>query len=183
MSAPQIALPPPESRRWVPLRKKPLAVRFWALVEKRGPNECWPWRGGIDHDGYGHISEGDRMARAHRVSLELAVGALPPGSVVMHSCDNRWCVNPNHLAAGTIADNNADMRAKGRQARGNGVKNAKLTAPEVIAIRARYAAGETALALAEEYGVSDRLVGLVAQGKKWTHVGGPISPRRKGRAP
>jgi hypothetical protein len=96
-----------------------LIARFWAKVDKRGPDECWPWIGAKNPFGYGKISNGKRgvQAKAHRVAYEIAVG-LPPGDlVVRHKCDNPPCVNPSHLEAGTQADNVHDMVSRGRHYR------------------------------------------------------------------
>lgn len=75
---------------------------------------CWEWTGWRAH-GYGYFFHEGKDQRAHRVSYELFVGSIPDGLVVMHSCDNRPCVNPDHLSVGTQADNVRDMVAKGRQ--------------------------------------------------------------------
>ncbi len=96
-----------------------LEERFWRRVQKAGPNECWEWTGGKAPNGYGIISKGGKSAgamSAHRASYMIANGAPAPSDlVVMHSCDNRGCVNPNHLRLGTVRDNTADMDAKGRR--------------------------------------------------------------------
>lgn len=91
--------------------------RFWEKVQKT--EGCWLWTGTQNGRGYGSIHDGRRETRrtlkAHRVSYELAHGVEVPSTLeVMHSCDNRLCVNPDHLSVGTKADNMRDMSAKGR---------------------------------------------------------------------
>ena len=72
---------------------------------------CWEWVGPRQPNGYGVIAEG---LSTHRFSYERFKGAIPLGMCVLHSCDNKICVNPEHLFLGTNNDNTQDMMAKGR---------------------------------------------------------------------
>jgi hypothetical protein len=80
---------------------------------------CWNWGGCVGAHGYGVIDAEGRRKRAHRVALRLSGVEVPDDLVVMHSCDNRRCVNPAHLSVGTFADNTHDMIAKGRALTGD----------------------------------------------------------------
>ena len=89
-------------------------VRFWAKVEVKRNEECWPWLAYTGHNGYGQFFlETGWPWGAHRVAYLLVVGD-PKGMCVCHSCDNKICCNPSHLWIGTYADNNKDMTIKNR---------------------------------------------------------------------
>ena len=95
---------------------------FWAKVDRRGHDECWPWLACRDRDGYGIVARRAwGTAFAHRIAWILAYGEIPAGLCACHSCDNPSCVNPTHLWLGTNADNIADRHAKGRDARGDDI--------------------------------------------------------------
>jgi hypothetical protein len=134
---------------------------------------CWEWTAHKDRRGYGQFRLDDRIQKAHRVSYELFVGPIPDGLHVRHKCDNRGCVNPNHLETGTHEDNMRDMAGRGRVARLNGESNgmSKLTENDVRVIREEYASGTVTQAeLAEDYGVDPSVIGKIVNNKIWTHV-------------
>lgn len=116
--------------------------------------------------GYGQIN--DRGAKyVHRVSYENAKGPVPPGLQVLHHCDNRKCVNPDHLFVGTLKDNMEDMVSKRRQAHGPRCFHARLTVEQVHAIRA---SDEKQQVIADQYGVTNSLVSLIKARKIWRYV-------------
>ncbi len=133
---------------------------------------CWEWQGHILHNGYGQASVGGKLFRAHRLSFSLFCGDIPEGILVLHKCDNRKCVRPDHLFLGSHSDNMQDCVAKGRIARSIGESNpaAKLTYSQVHGIKVRALAGEPVRYIAEEFGVSQSLVRQIRSGKKWGHV-------------
>lgn len=133
-------------------------------VNARG---CWMWKGGVDGDGYGHMS-GNR--RAHRVYYARAHGEIPDGMCVCHKCDTPRCVNPDHLFLATSAENTADKMRKDRHIKGEEVKLAKLTDGKVREI---LASNEPCFILARRYGVSDAAISFVRLGKTWKHVPRP----------
>jgi len=97
-------------------------MRFWGKVTKT--DSCWNWTASKRAKGYGaFVWAGEDgtiiQGRAHRFSWELHNGKIGIGVCILHKCDNPACVNPDHLFAGTKADNNRDMRIKGRAVSGS----------------------------------------------------------------
>lgn len=88
---------------------------FWAKVEKKGENECWPWKAFKNKKGYGMMGiAASQCVNAHRVSWTIHNGPIPNGMFVCHHCDNPECTNPNHLFIGSRQDNTNDMMIKKR---------------------------------------------------------------------
>jgi len=149
------------------------ADRFWAKVDRSGGDDaCWPWTGARLPHGYGAVRIAGVTRLTHRLVWEFAHGA-PPAGVIRHRCDNTSCCNPAHLAEGSQADNLKDCREKDRHARGERQGHAKLTAAQVVEIRARRSNGERCVALAREFGVGHGHISKVCSGFNWKHLGGP----------
>lgn len=151
------------------------AERFWNFVDKDGPiqmgmtTRCWQWVGYSNK--YGVFRVASKAVKAHRYSYELHRGDRPDGAYVCHSCDNPICVNPEHLFLGTQKDNMSDMARKGRAAKGEVKKDAKLTAASIQKIREVYGqSGVTIASLGRQYGVSATTISLIVKRKKWRHV-------------
>lgn len=111
-----------------------------------------------------------------RYIYEECFGEIPEGYVVMHTCDNTKCINPEHLRVGTQSDNIKDMHNKGRYKRrkpwprGENAGRAKLTEEQVREIKRRLRNGETTRALAKEYGVGKSTIGSISSGENWKHI-------------
>jgi hypothetical protein len=174
-----------------------LASRFWAKVNKNAPvvrpdlGPCWLWTASRNEFGYGKFAYRDRTgkqhcARAHRYAWELINGAIPSGAFLLHQCDVKACVRPDHLRIGDRDQNTAEAIARGRIAqgaqhwarrlpgtipRGEQRYNAKLTAAQAQTIRIRYASGGvTQAALGRTYGITRESVRDILRGRNWKHV-------------
>lgn len=134
---------------------------------KEDKNGCWIWTGSINCNGYGQFSKRPDFPSvlAHRASFAIHVGKTD--NLVCHSCDVRLCINPNHLFAGTHADNSADMIAKVRGTQGERSSHAKLTESEVSRIRSSHKLHRE---LAEEFGVTRSCITQIMRGTRWKHA-------------
>lgn len=161
----------------------PIRLRFWSKVEKIPFHTCWEWLGGRNpRTGYGYFGlyrgdespRGNRNETAHRVAWILTHGAIPEGTHILHKCDNRSCVNPDHLVAGSNTENVRDMRSKGRSVvfghpleSGRGLK---LTIGQVREIRGLCAAGQPGASVARQFGVSTNCVSQIRRRRSWAWI-------------
>jgi len=142
-------------------------ARFWAKVDRRNEDECWPWLATKSKLGYGKFTLGvNNKVCAHRYSYELTVGPIPNGLLVCHKCDNPKCVNPAHLFIGSHKDNMQDAVRKGRQARGRRLPQTKLTDEQVIvAIKLASSAPRMIESTARQFSISGEHLGALMRGK------------------
>jgi len=149
--------------------RRPLLERFWEKVRIGAPNECWEWIAYRNAAGYGTICVEGCSDRAHRVSWVFYHGKpIPLGMFVLHTCDNRACVNPHHLILGTQADNLHDMVHKARHPRGTHNGSAKLSEDDVKEIVSLAYAGELSHSqLANHYGVHQCTITAILTGRNW----------------
>lgn len=151
-----------------------MEFRFWKHVEQRGPDDCWLWTADLSRSGYGSLwnRETKRSVSAHRFSYTEAKGEIPKGAFIMHSCDNKRCVNPAHLFIGTAKENTQDAIKRGLRpscaipaATGESNPKSKLTLEQVKFIRANPQLGHKAIA--DMWGLSPNCIRGVRIGRTW----------------
>ena len=158
----------------------------------------WAWNGVRAVFGYGKMIRQRRVVHAHRFAWQRENGPIPDGMFVLHHCDNPWCVKPDHLFLGTLADNIHDCMSKGRlkpppihigqdnilvkrpelRPRGEKHHSNKLSTQQVFEII--NSTGSCA-EVGWQYGVSKSLVSQIRNRKCWKHLT-PTMPRTRNRA-
>jgi len=144
--------------------------RFWDKVDRSG--DCWVWMASKRGHGYGGFLTPERKpTTAHRFSWFLHNGPIPSGMCVLHKCDNRLCVKPDHLFLGTQLDNIRDRDEKGRQKtlRGSVNINAKLNEDQVKIIK-RNRGFISQRCLAKAFGVTRGTITHIHTGRNWGHI-------------
>lgn len=139
-------------------KRQPEYERFWNKVEStNGEENCWIWKAGTNGDGYGNFRTAEgHVILAHVWSWKYFHSLVLQGMCVLHKCDNRRCVNPNHLFLGTRGENNADCDRKGRTF-------SKLTDAQVLGIRL---SDKPQATLAAIYGVSQSHISNIKRLKR-----------------
>lgn len=141
--------------------------QFWNKVKITDLLSCWLWLGARDKSGYGRLRWRGAFDRAHRVAYSIAIGSIPAGQHVLHSCDNPACTNPSHLFLGTPQDNMVDMAAKDRACHGIQIHNARLTPSKVRLIRP---SRNSNVVLARQFDVNTSTIHRVRARQIWRHV-------------
>lgn len=144
-------------------------------------NGCWEWKGRKhsikDKFGaqYGQFDINQTGWLAHRVMWTFVYGEIPNhpsyhGYCVCHKCDNRGCVNPDHLFLGLNKDNIEDRNKKGRQSYGESHPNSKLSQKDIADIRKMIIGGFGLRHLGRQYGVDHMTISAIRDKKTWMHV-------------
>jgi len=137
---------------------------------------CWEWTQNKTSQGYGNATFKTKTWKAHRLSYTAFIGDIPEGLVVMHSCDNPSCCNPQHLSVGTQKDNMDDMVRKGRSNighthnQGSKCGVAKLKEEDVLKIKELLAKGVSQREIAEKYNVKQPTISQINTGTTWSHL-------------
>lgn len=134
---------------------------------------CWNWKGFRRPDGYGQISEGGRQGKSllcHRVSWEIFRRKIPKDIFVLHTCDNRKCVNPKHLYLGTQLDNMRDAKKRNRIPKGEKRWNSKLCEKDIHKIKEIRNRGFSFIKIGNIFNVSKETVRSIIMGRTWSHL-------------
>ncbi len=142
--------------------------RFWKYVEKT--DTCWNWKASVNTYGYGCFWWNRKQHQSHRISWMIKYG-LNSTMLLLHSCDNARCVNPEHLREGTQSDNIKDKVSRIRQAKGEKNGISRLTEQQVLCIIEEYKIGNTSHAkLGKKYGVSRTAIKYILDGRNWSYL-------------
>lgn len=135
--------------------------RFMAKVSPEPNSGCWLWTGGVASNGYGMFWLDGKVDTAPRQSYRMFCGEIVDDLHIMHKCDVKLCVNPDHLSLGTNAENTFDKQKKGRAAK-------KLTPAEVLKMRSMATVSKRKLA--KQFDVDRRMVQFILRGRNWSHI-------------
>lgn len=155
-------------------RRKTKTTEERLLSKVQKTKSCWNWISSSVSDsgnGYGILRVDGKSIHAHRVSYELYIGPIEDSLYVLHKCDNKLCVNPNHLFLGTHKENMEDKVKKNIQMKGEDVPSSMLNKKQVLEIRYKYSLGNTSFRkLAKEYKVSYSCINYVIDRRTWKHL-------------
>lgn len=147
--------------------------RFLNNIIIVGPQTCWEWQGRVNQDGYGTLNFKGTVSLAHRLAWIIhSEEEIPHGKQVLHTCDNRKCMNPNHLYIGDHLKNMRDMVERGRGGNQKGEKNGncKLSEKDVVEIKSLLAKGKKRKEIASKYKIAAITVDRIKYKRAWSHV-------------
>jgi predicted XRE-type DNA-binding protein len=145
--------------------KSDAKARFMSFV-KVADSGCWEWSSTLSNGGYGKFYFEGKQSFAHRACYTIFKGEIPKGLFVLHKCDNRKCVNLDHLYLGSAKDNTAD-----KLARCVWHGNMKHTASVIAQCKKLYVEGNTQQQIARKLGVSQPCVSRFVRGKYLSRKG------------
>ncbi len=140
--------------------------RFFNKIRKT--ESCWLWTAGLFTNGYGSFKTEGKAVNAHRFSYVYHNGDISENLVVRHTCDNRKCVNPEHLILGEHKDNVADRVLRNRSASGENNGRSKLTEKDVVSIFKNNIKSKTQLA--HLYSVDEKTIRKIKNKTSWKKV-------------
>ncbi len=156
---------------------KEIHKRFWEKVKILNKDECWEWQAAFRKDGYGVINVDGEIVGAHRVSYMLSKGEIAGRLLVCHKCDNRKCVNPNHLFLGTYSDNLIDSINKGRKIpnidpkylfkKGNKPSTRKLDDAKAAYLKNKINSGINVYSLSKEENIKPHILIAIKNGRTY----------------
>jgi HNH endonuclease len=145
----------------------PMLKRFERKYIPEPNSGCWLWTGVLHEGGYGEFREAGSRIRAHVWAYKTFVGSIPVGLFVLHKCDVRSCVNPEHLYVGTKRQNTADAIARDRFPRGENHSATTLNESQIVAIRKDLRKQRD---IAADYGVQQMTISNIKRRVTWRHV-------------
>lgn len=176
-------------------RSKQCSEQCRLLSRIKIENGCWIYTGPTNWHGYGKTTFKGKTERVHRISYLIFKGPLKKGKIVCHSCDNKLCINPEHLWLGTYKENMQDALKKGRMKkpflgkkhtqetltlmqknrrkpdkRGEKHHRNKLKNEDVFEIRKMLQDGFTQSEIADKYKVDSSTISNIKSGKRWSHI-------------
>jgi len=138
--------------------------KVWSKIRKKGEDDCWLWTGSKTPSGYGRIYINGETIRANRLVYILTKGFISEDKIILHTCNNKLCVNPKHLKEGTNLENSQQMVEDGRQVSGNTI----LTKENVSKIRELYNTGKYSYEiLSDKFGITKGNTVQIIRNELW----------------
>ncbi len=134
-------------------------------------NDCWNCIShSTDNHGYPKLGRNGKTIRIARFMWENYFGSIPSSLCVLHHCDNRKCINPQHLFLGTTQENTQDRNIKKRQAKGSKNGNSKLTEQDIAKIKRMFLEKKSFSEISRKMKISPAAISHIATGRTWKHM-------------